>query len=251
MRQFIFINNNIALRESTTDCCLVLPDEKNNITINEDNKSIIINEIDGIATMAVSEETIQSHGLTLHDLRSARTRMTLEDFRDACQAKQILHWHTHSLFCPCCGAPTKRSAHIEKQCPSCNNLIYPPLAPATITLVHKGKDEILMVRAHNFRSNHYGLVAGFVEPGESLEECVSRELMEETRIRVKNIRYAGSQPWPFPCGIMIGFEADYESGEIIKQDSELIDAQWFNRHDLPPLPDGMSIARQLIDKWLK
>ena len=108
-----------------------------------------------------------------------------------------------------------------------------------------------MVRAHNFRSNHYGLVAGFVEPGESLEECVSRELMEETRIRVKNIRYAGSQPWPFPCGIMIGFEADYESGEIIKQDSELIDAQWFNRHDLPPLPDGMSIARQLIDKWLK
>ncbi len=113
-----------------------------------------------------------------------------------------------------------------------------------------GGSEILMVQARNFRTNHYGLVAGFVETGETLEQCVERELWEETHIKVKNIRYFGSQPWPYPCGLMVGFTADYAEGELTPQHSELKDANWFTRDNLPPIPDKASIARQLIDDWL-
>ena len=111
--------------------------------------------------------------------------------------------------------------------------------------------EILMVQARNFRTNHYGLVAGFVETGETLEQCVERELWEETHVKVKNIKYFGSQPWPYPCGLMVGFTADYVEGDIQLQKAELTRGGWFTRDNLPPIPGKASIARQLIDDWLK
>lgn len=113
------------------------------------------------------------------------------------------------------------------------------------------ESEILMVQARNFRTNHYGLVAGFVETGETLEQCVERELWEETHIKVKNIKYFGSQPWPYPCGLMVGFTADYVEGDIQLQKAELTRGGWFTRDNLPPIPGKASIARQLIDDWLK
>ena len=109
---------------------------------------------------------------------------------------------------------------------------------------------MLLARGRNFRSEFYGLIAGFVETGETLEEAVKREVMEETGINIKNIRYFGSQPWPYPSGLMVGFTADYESGEIHVQREELQKAGWFHRTNLPKLPEKLSIARRLIDDWL-
>jgi NAD+ diphosphatase len=108
-----------------------------------------------------------------------------------------------------------------------------------------------MVRAKNFRGTYYGLVAGFLEAGETLEECVHREVMEETGIRIKNLKYFGSQPWPYPSGVMIGFTADYESGEIKLQDEELSAGDFFRKDNLPEIPKKLSLARKLIDDWLE
>ncbi len=129
------------------------------------------------------------------------------------------------------------------------------MAPAIIVRIHRigsdGEDQILLVHARNFRrSEMYGLVAGFVETGETLEECVKREVYEETHLHIQNIRYFASQPWPFPCGIMIGFTADYAGGEVQVQEEELSRAAWFTRDHLPKIPDKLSIARRLIDDWL-
>ena len=110
---------------------------------------------------------------------------------------------------------------------------------------------MLLVRGKNFRKNFFGLVAGFVETGETLEEAVHREVLEETGLTISNIRYFSSQPWPYPCGLMVGFEADYVSGNIKVQEEELLCAEWFTRNNLPTLPDKLSIARRLIDHWLQ
>lgn len=112
-------------------------------------------------------------------------------------------------------------------------------------------DEVLLVHAKNFKSDFYGLVAGFVETGETLEEAVYREVMEETGIKIKNLTYFGSQTWPYPCGLMVGFNADYVSGEIKLQESELSKGAWFRKDKLPTLPEKLSIARKLIDNWME
>ena len=138
---------------------------------------------------------------------------------------------------------------ISKKCTECGKEIWPQLATAVIVLIHKG-DEVLLVRAKNFRTDFYGLVAGFVETGETLEEAVAREAFEETGVRINNIRYFGSQPWPYPCGLMVGFNADYVSGDIHLQKSEIAKGGWFKRDNLPTIPEKLSIARMLLDAWL-
>ena len=144
----------------------------------------------------------------------------------------------------------KMHTEISKRCTHCGKEIWPLLATAIIVLIHR-EDKVLLVHARNFRGKFFGLVAGFVETGETLEEAVVREVHEEVGIKIKNIRYFASQPWPYPCGLMVGFTADYVSGELHLQRSELDDAGWFDRDHLPPVPDKMSIARQLIDSWLE
>lgn len=117
--------------------------------------------------------------------------------------------------------------------------------------INTQNDQVLLVHANNFKGNYYGLVAGFVETGETLEQAVVREVTEETSLKIKNLKYFGSQPWPYPCGLMIGFYAEYESGEIKLQRSELGAGGWFTMDNLPLIPEKLSIARKLIDNWIE
>ena len=182
-------------------------------------------------------------------LRASYDELPFEEYYKAGKAFQILNWDQNTRYGPSCGVPTKQISDIGKKCPECRQEFYPHISPAIIVRIEKG-DSILMVRAKNFRGSYYGLVAGFLEAGETLEECVHREVMEETGIRIKNLKYFGSQPWPYPSGVMIGFTAEYESGEIKLQDEELSAGDFFSRDNLPEIPKKLSLARKLIDDWL-
>lgn len=172
------------------------------------------------------------------------------------KCQEILYWDEQTKFCGICGAPMKMHTDISKRCTGCGKEVWPLLATAIIVRIRKApvtktdKEEILLLRAKNFRGDHYGLVAGFVETGETLEEAVHREVMEETGLTITNLKYFGSQPWPYPCGLMVGFTADYVSGNIHIQEEEIRNAGWFHRDNMPNIPDKMSIARRLIDDWL-
>ena len=212
-------------------------------------------------------------GLEMMGLRKSHAVLSPEEYQLASKAAELLYWDQNTKYCGVCGAPTKWMTDISKKCPECGKEWWPSPSTAIIVRVcrmrqldnlqsdncNKGNaiqssncqiSEVLLVRARNFRSNHYGLVAGFLETGESLEECVERELREEVGIRIKNLKYFGSQPWPYPFGLMVGFTADYADGEIRLQKEELTEGGWFTRDNMPPIPDKASIARRLIDDWL-
>ncbi|WP_320981324.1 NAD(+) diphosphatase [Parabacteroides goldsteinii] len=165
------------------------------------------------------------------------------------KAYELIYWDQHSRFCPSCGTKTVMQTTISKQCPNCKYEIYPVVSPAILVLIRKG-DAILLVHARNFRGSFYGLVAGFLETGETLEECVRREVMEETGLEINNITYFGNQPWPYPSNLMVGFIADYVSGTIRLQDEELSEGAFFTKDNLPELPRKLSLARKMIDWWL-
>ena len=188
--------------------------------------------------------------LQMVPLRKSFHILSAEDYQLAGKCAELVYFHQNSKFCGVCGGEMRWQTEISKQCRECGKELWPSLATAIIVRVSKG-DEILMVHAHTFRDRHYGLVAGFVETGETLEECVQREVWEETHLRVTNIRYFASQPWPYPSGLMVGFTADYLSGDIELQKAELSDGGWFGRDNLPCLPDPSSIAYRLIMDWVE
>ena len=187
--------------------------------------------------------------LTGKELRQAYFRLSPEEYRLACKEAELSYWDSQTQFCSVCGAPMQKHTDISKICTKCNREIWPQLAIAVIVRITRG-DEILLVKAHTFTSNHYGLVAGFVETGENLEEAVRREVKEEVGLTICNLRYFGSQTWPFPCGLMVGFTAEWERGDIVLQREELSHAAWFKKDNLPNIPDQASIARWLIDDWV-
>ena len=167
------------------------------------------------------------------------------------RANQLVDWSRTHQYCGVCGRPTEdKTDERAKVCPQCGLVNYPRLSPAIIVAVLKN-NQILLARNKRFKLPFYSVLAGFVEPGETLEECVQREIREEVGITVKNIRYFGSQPWPFPNSLMIAFVADYTNGEITIDGSEIIDAAWFSKGELPQIPPTISIARQLIDWFTK
>lgn len=182
-------------------------------------------------------------------LRKSFEVLSDEEYQLAGKGAELVYWDKNTQYCGMCGAPLGWQTPISKQCPECKKEWWPSLAIAIIVRVER-ENEILMVHAHSFRDNHYGLVAGFVETGETLEECVRREVKEETGIEIKDIRYFGSQPWPYPCGLMVGFTAQYANGSLLLQKEELDHGGWFDKENLPELPGKASIARKLIEDWL-
>jgi NAD+ diphosphatase len=165
----------------------------------------------------------------------------------AARAFQVSEWDRSHRFCGRCGTPTRdRSGERAKQCPSCGHIAYPRVSPAMMALITRG-NELLLARAHRFPSGMYSALAGFVEPGETIEDCIAREVREEVGVEVDNLRYFASQSWAFPHSLMIAFTAEYAGGEIRCEDAEIAEARWFAADALPARPPSLSIARRLID----
>ena len=203
-----------------------------------------------VRTFAVDSPIVGHPRYEMCGLRASYAKLSSDLYQKAGKCQEILYWDQNTKYCGVCGAPMKLHTEISKRCTECGKEVWPQLATAVIVLVRKGH-EVLLVHARNFKTDFYGLVAGFVETGETLEEAVHREVMEETGLQIKNLRYFGSQPWPYACGLMVGFTADYASGSLHLQRSELSKGAWFDRHCLPHIPEKLSIARKLIDAWLE
>lgn len=189
-------------------------------------------------------------GWTWQGLRALFGALDDAQFALAGRALQIIDWDRTHQYCGACGTATlARASERSRECPDCGLVAYPRLAPAVMGLVRRER-EILLARSPRFQQGMYSALAGFVEPGETLEQCLEREAHEEVGIQVCRARYFASQPWPFPHSLMIAFVADYESGEIRVDGVEIEDARWFdveNFENLPRLPARISIARRLID----
>ncbi|WP_256663524.1 NAD(+) diphosphatase [Pseudomonas sp. C27(2019)] len=188
--------------------------------------------------------------LQWHSMRHFMLEGRMPLFRLLAFASQIGTWAREHRFCGACGQPMQQAVgHRMMQCTPCRLQNYPRLAPCMIVVVTRG-DEILLGRSPRFVSGMYSALAGYAEPNETIEQCVEREVREEVSLEVKNIRYIGSQNWPFPHSLMLGFHAEYKSGDIVPEPEEIEDARWFSVHDLPPLPAQHSIARYLIDLYV-
>lgn len=182
-------------------------------------------------------------------LRASWDLLDADAYRLAGKAFELIHWDRNSRYCSACGSPMQRATPISKRCGACGIEVYPHISTAVLVLVRKD-DQLLLVHARNFKGSFYSLVAGFLEAGETLEECVAREVKEETGLDIKNITYWGNQPWPYPSGLMVGFVADYAGGEIRLQNEELSAGAFYTKDCLPELPRRLSLARKMIDWWL-
>lgn len=213
----------------------------------------LIGTQDGAACYAfpVPAGTQAPEGMSFTGLRRSFGVLGPEDYAMAVKAMGILNWDRTCRFCSACGSKATRLADVfAKQCDACGFTMFPKISPAVIVAVERGST-LLLARASRFAENLYSVLAGFTEPGESLEDTVRREIREEVGIEVKNIRYFGSQPWPYPDSLMIGFTAEWASGEIAVDDDEISDARWFTVEDMPLIPDKVSIARALIDEFIR
>lgn len=181
------------------------------------------------------------------DLKTLHGKVEEALFALAGRALQLLSWDKNHQFCGQCGQKTIAMQNERaKECRSCNLLAFPRLSPAMMALIVKG-DQFLLARGPQFPKGTYSVLAGFVDPGETLEQCVKREVFEEVGMHVDRIRYFGSQSWPFPHSLMIAFTCRWKSGEISIDPEEIEDAQWFHKGNLPPLPSELSIAHAMVN----
>jgi NAD+ diphosphatase len=186
-------------------------------------------------------------GLQLIPIRQLLQLWNIQEFEQASRAIQLLEWRRNHKFCSHCGHKTDvHASEYAMVCPACNYHQYPRVNPCVITVITRGEDEILLAKNARNTSNMYGLIAGFVEVGETLEEAVRRETLEEVGLKLGKIEYLASQPWPFPSNLMIAFKAEYASGELTLQPEEISDAAFFKFDQLPEIPFKGSIAHAMI-----
>ncbi|MDH5500087.1 MAG: NAD(+) diphosphatase, partial [Gammaproteobacteria bacterium] len=192
-----------------------------------------------------------------HDLRYLGSILPPDEANLAAHARALVIWHSRQKHCGMCGSPSRAQCGGNTRIctdPACAQTIFPRVDPAIIVLVSNGP-QCLLGRQSSWPEGRYSTIAGFVEPGESLEDAVRREVLEESNIDVHDVSYHSSQPWPFPSSLMLGFTASAASSEIVLNDGELEDARWFTRKELqsgfPKLPYRLSIARRLVDDWLE
>ncbi|MGE0827411.1 MAG: NAD(+) diphosphatase [Candidatus Binatia bacterium] len=206
---------------------------------------------DGLPCHAVDlADASLPEGMDFKDLRQVYGLLEEDLFVLGGRAVQIVEWDRTHQYCGRCGSRTHtKEKERAKVCPQCGLYSFPRLSPAIIVAVERG-DEILLARSAHFPQGMFSVLAGFVEPGETLEECVVREVNEEVGITVGNIRYCGSQPWPFPNSLMLGFTAEYVAGELTLDPTEIAEAGWFRADSLPTIPGRMSIAGRLITSFL-
>lgn len=199
----------------------------------------------------VNEEDGIKQNLEFESLRNISMNLEKELFSVCARAFSVIQWDRNNKFCGRCGSSTENKADERaKVCPKCGFIIYPRISPAVIMAIVKG-NEILLAHNKNFAGNMYSVLAGFVDAGENFEQCVKREVYEEVGIKVKNIKYFNSQPWPFPDSLMVGFTAEYHSGAIEPDGSEIETAGWFSKDNLPTIPLKGTIARELIEWFIE
>ena len=212
---------------------------------------LYLGTLDGTPCLAAETEpdTEIPEGWKSVSLRALFDQVRDVEYSLAGYASQMLYWRRTSGFCPVCGHRTQpKDGDWGRHCPECGHTAYPHVTPATLILVHDGP-RLLLGHKPGW-GTRYSILAGFVEPGESLEECVRREVLEEVGIVVSDLAYAGSQPWPYPHQLMVGFTAQYSSGAIEVDGEEIDHADWFTPDRLPDLPPNVSLSRQMIDVWL-
>ena len=216
-------------------------------------KTLYLGTLKGTNFFAVEVEkgSFAPSGWVWKPLRPLYSALSEAEYALAGYAMQLLHWDRTNAFCGVCGKHTITREHERcRECKSCGYLAYPKVSLAILALVKRG-DQILLARNPEFIEPFYSTLAGFVDPGETLEQCVIREVLEETGIQVANVRYFGSQPWPLSYSLMIGFTCEWQEGEIQVNPSEIAEAAWFNASSLPHLPPIYSLSRIMIDEFVK
>ncbi len=216
------------------------------------NAPLYLGTLDGTPCLAAEADPDDGlpDGWAATNLRGLFGKLSEAEYSLAGYASQVLYWRRTSAFCPVCGHRTEaEEGDWGRKCPECGHVGYPHISPATLILVHDGP-RLLLAQKPGW-GTRWSILAGFVEPGESLEDCVRREVEEEVGVQLGAVAYAGSQPWPFPHQLMIGFTAEFSSGDLNPDGVELERAAWFTRETLPDLPPPVSLSRQMIDAWAK
>lgn len=250
--QFLFQQSNLLVKKLEKGYTVPTSEELACLGLKYENL-LYIGSLDDYScyTAKYPESSVPPAEMEFVGLRQLHEQADDGMIRAAFRAVQIAAWDETHRFCGKCGEATvKMPNEHAKVCPKCGHFSYPRLSPAVIVAVTKG-DKLLLARNKNFVTGMYSVLAGFVEAGETLEECVKREIREETGIEVKNIKYFGSQSWPFPNSYMLAFTAEYESGEIKIDNVEIAEAGWFSVEEIPKIPGSLSISRRLIDWFIE
>ncbi|MFZ7111464.1 MAG: NAD(+) diphosphatase [Desulfatiglandales bacterium] len=245
---FFFRGNRLLIKAESRTAGVPLLEEPEALHLGPVRKQYL-GTLDGVPCFS-AECPLQAEapeGMRFQGLRQLFGVLETTFFQVAGRAIQIMKWDQKNQYCGRCGAPVRPIPQERaKVCPECGLKAFPRLSPAVIAAVVRD-ERILLARANRFPVHMYSVLAGFVEPGETLEECLRREVKEEVGLEIGDIRYFGSQPWPFPDSLMIAFTARYAGGEIVIDHNEIAEAGWYSPHRLPPVPDKISIARKLID----
>ena len=247
----IFYKSNILVTQNTHEPSFVfdgIPHPIKNYEYSQQHLGKVNNS--NCHIIGLTEKPTESTGLDFLPIRALFGQLPENQLLIAGRANQIINWAVTHRYCGRCATPTKnKSNELALFCPSCETTYYPTISPAVIMAVVK-EGKILLGHSKRFKGKFYSVLAGFLEIGETFEQCVAREVEEEAGVKVKNIKYFGSQPWPFPNSMMVGFTAEWAEGEIVLHDDELDDANWYAPNEMPNTPGTFSIAGQLIE-WFR